>query len=508
MVLGRMLLDTVEKFPDKVAIVHGDTRISYMDLLGRATGLAKVLHEHGIHSGDRVVIALDNSVDYLVSYFGVTLAGGVSVAINPDIKVASFSKIVGDCTPNGIIARSEFFHVIEVANEIHPFRFVGLTGTKKVEHSSNATVMYLSDCCRELKEPLMMSNRKNEDLASIIYTSGTTGDPKGVMLSHENLISNTTSIISYLELTERDSIMVVLPFYYSYGNSLLLTHVMQGGTLVLDNRFMYPNVVLDGVVRESVTGFSGVPSTFAILIHRSNFRNMTFPSLRYVTQAGGPMHHDMAFEIMKVVPNTKVYIMYGQTEAAARLAYLPPAELTRKHGSIGKGIPGVTLDVLKENGEMVKPGETGEIVASGRNIMMGYWGKEEDTRQVLRDGKLLTGDLATVDEDGFIYIVGRGKEMIKSGAHRIAPREIEEVILKHPAVLDAAVVGQPDDILGESICSFVILKDGQYCTCKDLMHFCHENLPIYKMPKVIRFVQSFPKTDSGKIKKEELKKIL
>jgi acyl-coenzyme A synthetase/AMP-(fatty) acid ligase len=283
---------------------------------------------------------------------------------------------------------------------------------------------------------------------------------------------------------------------------------MQGGTLVLDNRFMYPNVVLDSVVRESVTGFSGVPSTFAILIHRSNFRNMTFPSLRYVTQAGGPMPHDMAFEIMKVVPNAKVYIMYGQTEACARLSYLPPADLTRKQGSIGKGIPGVTLEVLTKKGAMVKPGETGEIVASGRNVMIGYWRKEEDTCQVLRNGKLFTGDLATVDEDGYIYIVGRGKDMIKSGAHRIAPREIEDVILKHPAVLEAAVVGQPDDIMGESICSFVILKDGQHCTGKDILHFCHENLSLYKMPKVIRFVQSFPKTDSGKIKKEELKKLL
>lgn len=508
MLLGEMLVDTVERFPDNIAVVHGDARVTYSELIERATSLVWVLKDSGIRHGDRVIIALDNSVEYLIAYFGVILAGGVSVAINPDIKAVGLAKIVGDCTPSGIIARSEFFPVIEAGKEIHPFRFVGLTGAKKVEHSSNATVRYLSDCCNDCKEPLMIRNRSNEDLSTIIYTSGTTGDPKGVMLSHENLLSNTASIVTYLELTERDSVMVVLPFYYSYGNSLLLTHVMKGGTLVIDNRFMYPNVVLDGMTRDSITGFSGVPSTYAILMHRSNFRNMTFPSLRYITQAGGPMPHSMALDIMKVVPSAKVYIMYGQTEAAARLSYLPPADLTRKHGSIGKGIPGVTLDVLKEDGKMVTPGETGEIVASGRNIMMGYWGKDEDTHQVLRDGKLFTGDLATVDEEGYIYIVGRGKEMIKSGAHRIAPREIEEVILKHPAVLEAAVVGQPDGILGESICSFVILKDGQSCTSRDLMHFCHENLPLYKMPKIIRFVQSFPKTDSGKIKKEELKKLL
>lgn len=508
MLIDRLLINTAERFPGNIAAVQGERRVNYKELYDGAVKIASILQGQGIRSGDRIVIALENSVEYIISYFGVLLAGGVTVAINPDIKAAGLQKIILDCTPAGVISRSNIFPVINACKSIYSFGFILLHGNLSPVASSDPTVVSFDSFSNHVDDLYQPDERKKEELASIIYTSGTTGEPKGVMLSNENLISNTTSIVSYLELTERDSIMVVLPFYYSYGNSLLLTHVMQGGTLVLNNRFMYPNVVLDEVVRESVTGFSGVPSTFAILIHRSNFRNMTFPSLRYVTQAGGPMPHDMAFEIMKVVPNTKVYIMYGQTEATARLSYLPPAELTRKHGSIGKGIPGVTLDVLKENGEMVKPGETGEIVASGRNIMMGYWGKEGDTRQVLRDGKLFTGDLATVDEDGYIHIVGRGKEMIKSGAHRIAPREIEEVILKHPTVLEAAVVGQPDNILGESICSFVILKDGQNCTVKDLMHFCHENLPLYKMPKVIHFVQSFPKTDSGKIKKEELKKLL
>jgi len=207
------------------------------------------------------------------------------------------------------------------------------------------------------------------------------------------------------------------------------------------------------------------------------------------------------------VPHVRLYIMYGQTEAAARLSYLPPEDLHRKHGSIGKAIPGVRLEVLNEKGEPVKPGETGEIAASGDNIMLGYWNNPEDTARALRGGRLFTGDMATVDDEGYIYIISRKSDMIKSGAHRIAPREIEEVIGKHPATVEAAVVGMPDEILGEAIYAFVVLKDGQACTQNELMRICKNDLPPFKLPKKICFVPDLPKTASGKIKKEELKQI-
>ena len=320
------------------------------------------------------------------------------------------------------------------------------------------------------------------------------------MLSHKNLLSNAMAIVSYLELTNKDQHDGCSTFYYSYGNSLLVTHIMQGGSLVIDNRFMYANVVLDSMVRESVTGFAGVPSSFAILLNRSNFRHMSFPSLRYITQAGGPMSHDMALEITSIVPHAKLYIMYGQTEAAARLSYLPPDDLIRKHGSVGKGIAGVSLEVINENGEKVKTGEVGEVRAKGDNVMLGYWGKEEDTKNVLRDGWLFTGDTATIDDEGYIYILGRRTEMIKSGAS-YCPREIEEIILKYTKIAEAAVIGEPDTILGEAISAFIVIKDGYSCQEKEILQHCHENLPVYKMPKTIHFISSLPKTDSGKIKK-------
>lgn len=508
MLLDRLLISTAERFPNSIAAVQGERRVNYKELYDGAVKVASILQGHGIRRGDRIIIALENSVEYIISYFGVLLAGGVTVAINPDIKPAGLQKIILDCTPAGIISRSNIFPVINACKSVYSIGFILLHGNLGPVASSDPTVVSFDSFSNHVDGLYQPNEHKKEELASIIYTSGTTGEPKGVMLSHKNLVSNANSIISYLGLTEQDSMVVVLPFYYSYGNSILLTHVMQGAKLVIDNRFLYPNVVLDHMVKEEVTGFAGVPSTFAILLYRSNFRHTSIPSLRYLTQAGGPMPHDMAFEIMNIYPHARLFIMYGQTEASARLSYLPPDELWKKKGSVGKGIPGVTLEVIKESGEKALPGEVGEVTATGDNIMTGYWGKEEDTKKVLRDNRLFTGDIATVDEDGYVYILGRSTEMIKSGAHRIAPREIEEIILKHPKVSEVAVVGQKDPILGEAICSFLVLKEGEVCTEKEFMHFCHKNLPTYKMPRTIRFVPSFPKTESGKIKKEELKKLL
>lgn len=508
MLIDKLLLDTTDRFPDNRVLVHHTLRVSYSDLYTRAMRLASALQAHGVRQGDRVVIALENSLDYLVSYFGVLLAGGVTVAINPDIKSAGLQKIVLDCTPSGIISRSDVLPAVKAGSAVYPFRFVLLCDQNHSASQADPTILSMEECLESGKEAVHSYDRREEDLASIIYTSGTTGEPKGVMLSHKNLLSNARSIVKYLGLTHEDSVMVVLPFYYSYGNSLLLTHIMQGGSLAIDNRFMYPNVVLESMVKEGVTGLAGVPSTFAILLHHSNFRNMSFPSLRYITQAGGPMSHEMAIEIARIVPQTKLYIMYGQTEASARLSYLSPDDLIRKHGSVGKGIAGVSLKVINQKGEEVKPGEAGEIIAKGDNIMLGYWGRQEETLQVLCDGWLHTGDIAATDEEDYIYIVGRRTEMIKSGAHRIAPREIEEVLLEYPGIAEAAVIGQPDPILGEVISAVMVVKGGYSCTEKDILHHCYQNLPLYKMPKTIHFVSSLPKTKSGKIKKEELKKTM
>jgi acyl-CoA synthetase (AMP-forming)/AMP-acid ligase II len=345
----------------------------------------------------------------------------------------------------------------------------------------------------------------DSDIAQIIYTSGTTGEPKGVMLRHSNLMANARSIMEYLKLGTEERHMVVLPFFYSFGNSILLTHFAVGATLVVHQSFLYPKVILEMMLNEKVTGLSGVPSTYALLLNRSSIRNYSFTDLRYLAQAGGAMSPKLALELKEILPQVDLFIMYGQTEASARLSFLEPQELIRKSGSIGRAIPGVSLRVLDKEGNPVKPGETGEIVAQGENIMAGYWEDPERTAQVIRKEGLWTGDLARMDEEGYLYIVSRRSEMIKSGAHRIGPKEIEEIILEHDAVHEVAVFGTDDLILGEAINACIVLKDAVSCSKKDILILCKKNLPAFKVPHHICFCDGLPKNASGKVKKHEIK---
>jgi acyl-CoA synthetase (AMP-forming)/AMP-acid ligase II len=346
-----------------------------------------------------------------------------------------------------------------------------------------------------------------DDVAQVIYTSGSTGRPKGVVLTHKNLVVNTRSILEYLELTADDSIMAVLPFVYAYGNSVMLTHLFAGGTLVIENNLLYPHVVLDAMIKTGVTGFSGVSTTYALLLNHSNLKSYAFPALRYLTHAGGPMPSELLSRIRTAFPDRRMFLMYGQTEASARLTYLPPELLDVKKESAGRAIPGVVLKIVKEGGETARPGEVGEIWASGDNIMQGYWQDTELTSGVLQEGWLHTGDLGRLDQEGYLTIVGRNNEMIKAGSYRISPTEIEEVLLQHQQVHEAGVVGIDDPILGQKICAIVALKEPGALSDQDLMAYCAKRLVQYKRPKVVVIVSALPKSPSGKILREQLRTI-
>ncbi|MCG8651277.1 MAG: AMP-binding protein, partial [Pirellulales bacterium] len=334
----------------------------------------------------------------------------------------------------------------------------------------------------------------------------TTGKPKGVTLTHGNLVANTSSIVQYLKLTSRDSVFAILPFYYSYGNSLLLTHLSAGGRLILASDFVFWNRAVKLMKDQGATGFSGVPSTFAMLFHRSQFASMEFPNLRYLTCAGGALAPAVVTRLRDCVPESELFLMYGQTEATARLSTLMPADVDRKLGSIGTGIPGVTLKVLDAAQQPTAAGEVGEIYASGSNVMKGYWQDKAATEQVLGPHGLRTGDLAKIDQDGYIYIVGRRSDMIKSGAYRINPQEIEEVILEMPGIEEVAVVGQPDEFLGEAIVAYVVPADQSISDQpQQILNHCKQRLPPYKRLRKVELVSELPKTSSGKIRRAALR---
>lgn len=507
MLVHDLLFNAAARFPDKEALVHRGRRHSYADLARLAGKIRDWLLNTGQEPGFRAGILTDDPLDYITAYFGIIAAHGSAVGLNIQTNTRSLKEIFVDCGPTvlfvdrkftryldeELLGRSSLAHV--VSNISSPPDEVG-QARWSLRHEILA-----GDASRPA-EPLAVDT---EAIAQIIYTSGTTGAPKGVMLRHRNLLANTESIITYLGIRESDRVMAVLPFFYSYGNSILLTHIARGATLVVNQSFLYPNLILDDMVGEGVTAFSGVPSNFAILLNRSSLAEYRFPALRYITQAGAAMSPAVARRLQEIFPGVDIFIMYGQTEASARLAYLSPEMIEKKSGSIGKAIPGVTLKLLDEQGQPVPPGETGEIVASGANIMAGYWGRPEATAEVLREQGLWTGDLARQDEDGFFYIVGRKSAMIKSGSHRIAPKEIEEIILEHPRVHEVAVAGVADEILGEVVKAWLVLRPGVACTVREIQIHCKRNLPAFKVPQEIEFISELPKTATGKIKIARLK---
>jgi len=500
------LCNSAKRFPQKDAIIHVNNRYTYTEVLTTSSTVSSWLLKMNLAPGFRAAILTDDPFEYITSYFATLMAGGIAVGLNTQTSDRTLRTILNDCTPSIIFFHAKFRRYLEKISDLPSPQLLVISGSldnlpaEKYRKWFDRSMILSLQPISSIQPPEITSS----SIAQIIYTSGTTGSPKGVMLRHSNLVANTNSTIKYLQLSENDRVMAVLPFFYSYGNSILLTHIAVGGSLIVNQNFLYPKVILDQMIKEEVTGFSGVASTFAILINRSDIRNYSFPNLRYITQAGAALSPKLAHQLEAILPETQIFIMYGQTEASPRLSYLDPKEIYRKPGSIGKAIPGVTLQLLDESGNPVPPGQVGEIVANGDNIMAGYWGKPAETDKVLRPEGLWTGDLAKMDAEGFFYIISRKSDIIKSGSHRIAPKEIEEIILEHEAVHEVAVVGIKNDILGESIKACIVLKTEMLCSTKDITLHCKQNLPTYKIPQQIEFFKELPKTATGKICKNKL----
>ena len=480
---------TMESCCQKTAIVYKANRWSYADLRALVDVRKSQLVKAGLSEQDRAIVWMENSPEYVATYLAVLELGGIVVALHPQTTTEEVGRIIRHVGGAGLIVSPTVKHW-----RMSDFESVGLRFLLSGEDMHR---MDYRDAGQEVPE----------GVAQIIYTSGSTGRPKGVVLTHKNLMANTCSILDYLRLTADDSVMAVLPFVYAYGNSVMLTHLFAGGALVIENNMLYPHVVLDGMIKTGVTGFSGVSTTYALLLNHSNLKSYAFPALRYLTHAGGPMPSELLSRIRTAFPDPRIFLMYGQTEASARLTYLPPELLDAKKESAGRAIPGVVLKIVRERGETARPGEVGEIWASGDNIMQGYWQDPELTALVLQDGWLHTGDLGRLDEEGYLTIVGRNNEMIKAGSYRISPTEIEEVLLQHQQVHEAGVVGIDDPILGQKICAIVTLKEAGALTDQDLMVYCAQRLVQYKRPKMIAIVSSLPKSPSGKILRERLRTI-
>ncbi|MDC7223717.1 MAG: class I adenylate-forming enzyme family protein [Spirochaetales bacterium] len=494
--------------PERRAVWHRGEWLTYGELDDLANRVGNWLCSR-IARGDRVAFLIENSFFHLAVYFGILKAGGVAVAMNPLLNEEALKYQIGNSDTEVFITQGRAFRKLRgMVASCDSLRHIMVDGpVDSVEQSGAGEGQVLSFYEQVLAE----SSRERPpvrgidlDLAEIVYTSGSTGVPKGVMLTHLNLVSNMKSIASYLGLTESDKIMVVLPFYYIYGKSLLLTHFHVGGEVLVDNRFMYPNKVLEAMEETGATGFAGVPSTFSILLNKSNLAGFDLPALRYVTQAGGAMAPAVQKEVVKQFSPAVLFVMYGATEAAPRLSYLEPELLERKWGSIGTPVDNVDLIISDGEGREVPPGETGEIAARGSNIMRGYWKDPEGTARVLRHGYYYTGDLGYRDEEGFIFITGRSKDIIKVKGYRVSAKEIEERILELDEVHETAVIAKRDEMMGEVPAAFVVFKEGCSLSVEEIRKFVGRKLATFKIPAAVLFRDNLPKNESGKIMKTQL----
>jgi acyl-CoA synthetase (AMP-forming)/AMP-acid ligase II len=494
--------------PDAALLVHGEETATYAEIDREANRIAHLLVARGVVPGDRIALLAENSRRYVAAFFGILKAGAVVVPLNTAGDAAAITTTLRDCGARGLVVCERLSRVAAAASPGLPDLELILVPRAEDAAAFGAEKALVSlDALRPLPGDDTPPGIRlaQSDRAAIIYTSGSTGRPKGAILRHGNIVANTQSIVSYLSLGPQDRVLVVLPFFYVYGQSLLVTHVAAGGSIALENRFLFPSVVLDTLERSKATGFAGVPSTFAILLHKTNLAQRSLPSLRYITQAGGAMAPALTREIIAALPGKRIFVMYGATEASARLAYLPPDDLAAHIGSIGRAIPDVELRVLREDGSETVVDEVGEIVARGPNIMEGYWGDPEETRRVLDENGYHTGDLARRDAEGFLWIVGRKRDMIKAGAHRISPKEIEDALLEHPALLEAAVIGVPDDLLGEAIEAHVAARPGASIDVRELDEFARGRRPAYKVPRRFVVRAELPKSAAGKVRKDALR---
>ncbi len=509
--IHHFLEKSAQAYPDKIALIHEEVRATYSQINANANRLARWFSIHGVSIGDRIVILLENSLQYVESYYGVLKAGGIAVPLSTDLKPDGLKYLISKLEPKFIISSSKFERLLKAASLENVGLEAYILKGPKLKWSSEPCPVVLWEDVLEIEDSSNLDiSIDNSDLASIIFTSGSTGAPKGVMLTHHNIVSNTLSICKGLHLSDKDIQMVVLPFFYVMGKSLLNTHVAVGGTVVINNKFAFPATVIKQMVEEQVTGFSGVPSTYAYLLHRSpleQYRHQ-LQSLRYCSQAGGHMVRQVKEALRDVLPeHTDIYIMYGATEASARLTCLDPKMFKKKIGSIGKPISDITIKIIDGSGQEISDSGTGELVASGPNIMRGYWKDTEATSQILDNLGYHTGDHGYRDKDGYYYITGRKDDLLKVGGHRINLMEIEDAIMETELVLESVVIGVPDSLLGHKLIAFVSPKN-ENLTRNQLVGRCSLKLPKFKLPEEVVFISSLPKNTNGKIDKPSCLKLI
>ncbi|MER8510438.1 class I adenylate-forming enzyme family protein [Mesorhizobium sp. M0199] len=505
------LIHSASRLGGKVALVCGNQRVTYGDLDMRSNAIAHHLSQAGIARGDRVVIFADNTVEAVVAFWAVLKANAVVCIVNPLTKSDKLGYLLNDCRPTALITDNHLHSIFrEPARNCPSLRCMIVSGP--IERDD------LQELPHAVRWETAVAGARSTpparrcidiDLAAIIYTSGSTGEPKGVMLTHRNMVAACASISSYLALAEDEVILNVLPLAFDYGLYQMIMAFGAGARLVLERSFAFPAQILGLIKQERVTGFPGVPTIFAALGELKSLRDQDFSSIRYVTNTAAALPLKHILLLQELFSRARIYSMYGLTECK-RCTYLPPEDLERKPLSVGIAIPNTEMWIVDEHDRRVGHGVVGQLVIRGATVMKGYWGKPEATARKLKPGPLpgeqvlYTGDYCRMDAEGYLYFVGRGDEIIKSRGEKIAPKEVENVLMEIAGVREAAVIGVPDELLGQAVKAFVVMEQGSMIGEKQLQKECQRRLENFMVPKSIVIVPSLPMTDTGKLKKTAL----
>ena len=511
------LLVAAHEVPDKTALITEKTTATYGQLFNDVCRCARVLLDCQVKRGDRVVIYADNTYECVVSIWAALWAGAVFVVVNPQTKTDKLAFIVQKCEARILITDQHLWPqcspLLEAENS---------TGVKDVL-CSNCSVPATNGApkpkarvqefwtvvktAEPLRDPVFSISL---DVAALIFTSGSTGTPKGVTMTNQSMVFARNSITEYLRLTSDDRLVNLLPLAFDYGLYQMLMSVGLGATLLLERSFTFPGVTLERLRKHQVTVFPGVPTIYSTLLSMHQKIPLSFPSVTRVTNTAAALPPDYVPTLRQLFPNALIFAMYGLTECK-RVSYLEPELLEKKHGSVGKAIPGTEMFLLSPEGKPVPPGEPGILHVRGPHVMLGYWNEPERTAKMLKPGTnpgeriLCAQDWFTMDEDGFFYFKGRSDDIIKTRGEKVSPVEVENVLYSLPGIKEAAVIGVPDSTLGQAIKAFVTLDSGVNLSAKEVQRHCASRLENFMVPQFVEFSAGLPRTDTGKIKKDTLK---
>jgi len=499
------------RYPQKIGVIEKDKRLTFADLNKRVNRIANALRKEGFGKGDKIAVLAENCLELFEMYFVAAVTGMVLVPLNYRLNKNELLYMINHSEAKAFLFQDTYAAMaLEMKPDLKQVKKFTVIPKKGGEAGSFSTY---DELLAETDERDLFADIQENDLFCIIYTGGTTGLPKGVMLSHKNILASAVDCVLAMNVKFDDISVYVLPLFH-VSNWTAFGHFFMGATNIIVDKWN-PEHVLKIIAEEKATHINMVPTMVIQLIQEYEKRKDEFrlESLQTIGYAGAPMPVEVLKKGLALFGN-KFFQVYGLTEASPLVTFLSKEDHVKalenpawsnRLNSVGKEVHNVHVRVVNENGEHVKPNEVGEITVYGDNVMQGYWKDPEQTAQALRNGWLHTGDLGTVDGDGYIYIVDRKKDMIISGGENIYPKEVENVLYSHEAVLEAAVIGVPDELWGENVCAYIVLKEGYQVTEEEIIRHCTQHLASYKKPKVVRFVKELPKTAVGKLDKKVLR---